>query len=90
MSETLERVQALVVQGDVRVSVHGCEELAADNISVRDIGDGLTAAVVVENYPEYAKGPCVNGGAGGRRLSAAQTVVTAILSSQSPMPVVKA
>ena len=59
MSETLERVRALVARGEVRVSVHGYEELAADNISVRDIVEGLTAAIVVEDYPEYAKGPCV-------------------------------
>lgn len=59
MSETLEQVRALVARGDVRVSLHGYEELAADNISVRDIVDGLTTAVLVEDYPDYAKGPCV-------------------------------
>jgi len=59
LSETLERVRALVTRGDVRVSVHGYEELAADNISVHNIVDGLATAVVVEDYPDYAKGPCV-------------------------------
>lgn len=59
MSETLERVRALVARGDVRVSLHGYEELAADNIGVHDIVDGLATAAVVEDYPAYAKGPCV-------------------------------
>lgn len=59
MSKTLERVRALVARGDVRVSLHGYEELAADGIRVRDVIDGLNTAVVVEDYPDYSKGPCV-------------------------------
>ncbi len=59
MSATLEEVQALAVRGEVRVSLHGYEELAADQVRVRDIIDGVATAVVVEDYPDYAKGPCV-------------------------------
>ena len=59
MSKTLERVRALVARGDVRVSLHGYEELAADGIQVRDVIDGLNAAAVVEDYPDFPKGPCV-------------------------------
>ncbi len=59
MSQTLEQVRALVARGEVRVSVHGYEELAADHVRVRDVIDGLAGAVVVEDYPEYQKGPCV-------------------------------
>ncbi len=59
MSATLEQVQALVVRGEVRVSLHGYDELAADQVRVRDIIDGVATAVVVEDYPDYAKGPCV-------------------------------
>lgn len=39
MSATLRRVQRLAENGDVRISLHGYEEL-------------------VEDYPEYPKGPC--------------------------------
>ena len=59
MSETLERIRALVARGEVRVSLHGYEELAADGIHVRDVIDGLKTAVVIEDYPDYPKGPCV-------------------------------
>jgi hypothetical protein len=59
LSKTLEQVRALAARGEVRVSLHGYEELAADGIHVRDIMDGLEAAVVVEDYPDYPKGPCV-------------------------------
>ncbi len=57
MRATLEKVQALAVRGEVRVSLHGYEELAADQVRVRDIINGV--ASVVEDYPDYAKGPCV-------------------------------
>ena len=40
----------LVARGEVRISLHGYEELAADNILVHDIINGLTAAVLVEDY----------------------------------------
>ncbi|MBI2835019.1 MAG: DUF4258 domain-containing protein [Acidobacteria bacterium] len=59
MSKTLEQVRVLVARGDVRVSLHGYEELAADGIQVRDVIDGLNTAVVIEDYPVYQKGPCV-------------------------------
>jgi len=41
------------------VSAHGYEELAADQLLVHDVVDGLATAVVVEDYPEFSKGPCV-------------------------------
>ena len=59
MSDILDEVRLLVARGEVLVSLHGYEELAADNILVHDVIDGLAAAVVVEDYPDYAKGPCV-------------------------------
>ncbi len=59
LSETLKYIQQLVQEGFVRISEHGYEELAADDIFVREIVDSIINAVVVEDYPKYPKGPCV-------------------------------
>ena len=59
MSDTIEKILRLVGRREVLVSSHGYDELAADDIPVRDILYGVPKAVVIENYPEYPKGPCV-------------------------------
>ena len=59
MSITLERIRRLVQDGAVRVSEHGYDELSADGIFARDAIAGIADAILVEDYPEYPKGPCV-------------------------------
>jgi hypothetical protein len=59
LSETLTQIQALVARGAVRISDHGYDELAKDDISVSDIVAGLGSAVVVEDYPAAMRGPTV-------------------------------
>jgi hypothetical protein len=59
MSGTLSRVQKLIAQGEVRISEHGYDELSADDLSVSDVLSGVRDAEIVEDYPDYAKGPCV-------------------------------
>ncbi len=58
-SKTLDTVRAHVAAGRVRVSEHGRLELADDNISLASLIAGLATAIVVEDYPDYVKGPCV-------------------------------
>jgi len=58
-SETFERIRALADRREVRVSDHGYDELAADGILVREVLAGVEKAQVLEDYPEYPKGPCV-------------------------------
>ncbi len=59
MSTLLTSIQGLVSAGKIRVSAHGFEELASDDMTFGELLDGLPNAVVVEEYPDYHKGPCV-------------------------------
>lgn len=59
MSETLRRVQTLVLSGDHLVSDHGFDELAKDGILPTEALAGIATAIAVENYPDRKRGPSV-------------------------------
>jgi hypothetical protein len=59
VADTLRLVVTLVAEGEIRVSEHGYDRLAEDGIRLRDIIAGVAAAEPVEDYPAFAKGPCV-------------------------------
>ena len=59
MSDTLIRIRSLAERGAIRVSDHGYDELAKDDITVSDILAGISSAVVVEDYPAAMRGPNV-------------------------------
>jgi hypothetical protein len=59
VSKTFDLILDLLERQDVLVSGHGYDELAKDDILVKDVMAGATRAVVIEDYPDYPKGPCV-------------------------------
>ena len=59
MSKTLIQILDLAERNELKISDHGYDELAADNISVREIVRSLKRAELLEDYPDYFKGPCV-------------------------------
>lgn len=58
-SQTLDAVRAHIAAGKVRISEHGRQELSDDDIDLLPIIESIASAVIVEDYPDYAKGPCV-------------------------------
>ena len=59
MSGTFERILELVARREVRISDHGYDELAQDGILAREILAGVVEGQILEDYPNYPKGPCV-------------------------------
>jgi len=59
VSETLERIKALVRVGDYRVSDHARRRLLQAGVREDEAIAGVAEAQVVEDYPQYPKGPCV-------------------------------
>ena len=59
MSDIFKVILDLIECNEIVISNHGYDELADDHIFIRDILYGIKKAIVVENYPEYPKGPCV-------------------------------
>jgi len=57
VSETFNHVLNLIERGEVRISDHGYDELAADNIFVRDIVNGIAQVIVVRGLSRLSKGP---------------------------------
>ena len=59
MSRTFERIKELVGRYEIKVSDHGYDEIAEDGIFIKDIIADVNNGIVVEDYSDYPKGPCV-------------------------------
>jgi len=59
LGEFVKKVRVLVTTGEVRISEHGYDELAEDGLTAREVLGGIVDATLVEEYPNYPKGPCV-------------------------------
>jgi len=55
----IDQIRKLVAASEMRISEHGYDELAADGLTVREIVEGITNAELIEDYPDYPKGPSI-------------------------------
>jgi hypothetical protein len=54
-----EQILQLIERGEVRISDHGYEELVAHDLFVREIIRSIKESVLIEEYTDYPKGPCI-------------------------------
>jgi len=59
MSTTHQKILQLVKNDQILVSEHGYNELADDDILLKDILTSISSSIVIEDYPDYFKGPCI-------------------------------
>ena len=59
MIDLLSHIRAIVAHDKYQVTAHAFVELNKDNLLAGEIVSGLAAAVVVEAYPDYHKGPSI-------------------------------
>ena len=58
-SQTFDSIKKLIEQMDVLISSHGYDELANDGIMVKEIMQSVDSAVLIEDYPDFWKGPAI-------------------------------
>lgn len=59
MEDLFHKICSLIQEGDVKISSHGYDELANDQIFIRDVVNTIKEGEVLEEYPDYPKGPCL-------------------------------
>lgn len=59
VSDTLQRIVQPVGDKKLRVSAHALERLLGYRLLIEPLLDGISDAVLVEDYPDYFKGPAV-------------------------------
>ncbi|MHB0950299.1 MAG: DUF4258 domain-containing protein [Allorhizobium sp.] len=59
MASIVSKVSALIASGKVKVSLHAVQELVNDGLFIEPLIDDIDKCQVVEEYPDYHKGPCV-------------------------------
>jgi hypothetical protein len=59
VSDTLQRIVHLIGDKRLRVSAHALERLLGYGFLIEPLLDGISEAILVEDYPDYFKGPAV-------------------------------
>lgn len=58
-TEFKSRIVELVAAGNYKISDHALDALLDDELERADISDSIVDSEVLENYPEFGKGPAI-------------------------------
>lgn len=53
-----ERLQRLAYEDAIRITIHGHQEMVADDVSYEELREALQQSRVIENYPDHQRGAC--------------------------------
>lgn len=56
--EIRKRLQRQVMDGNIRVTIHGHEEMLNEDVSLDSMCEAIQKGRIIENYPEHKRGPC--------------------------------
>ncbi len=57
-AEIALRLREQAAADHIRVTIHGHQEMVAEDISYEVVGEVLQKSRVIENYPDHQRGPC--------------------------------
>jgi len=58
MNTIFEIIQEQVNNRSIRFTLHAHQKMVAEKISVADLLQALSSAQLLEDYPDYERGPC--------------------------------
>nr|VFJ65261.1 MAG: protein of unknown function (DUF4258) [Candidatus Kentron sp. FM]VFJ71986.1 MAG: protein of unknown function (DUF4258) [Candidatus Kentron sp. FM]VFK19073.1 MAG: protein of unknown function (DUF4258) [Candidatus Kentron sp. FM]VFK54128.1 MAG: protein of unknown function (DUF4258) [Candidatus Kentron sp. TC] len=54
----VSRLRRQAKADEIRVTIHGHREMAAENITYDSVREALMDGEILENYPDHQRGPC--------------------------------
>ncbi len=59
----LNGIRSKIITENVRITQHAQQEMAAEDITLKEVFEAIAAAQILENYPNHRRGSCclING-----------------------------
>jgi len=54
----LARVQAQAAAREIRITLHGQDEMLDESIALQEVLDAIEVGQILEDYPDHRRGPC--------------------------------